>query len=133
MSPLTPQDSNNSQNQRQESPAERALRYWRKAKTQRIINRGKADGYKKAKARAIRNRDSAQDKAEWDKYNNKAIRAQGNYVFYDGLAKDWKIEEDKWKAIVDGIFGRNERTNNAPSEEHKPAPFQQLQPVTPDA
>ena len=30
-------------------------------------------------------------------------------------------------------MGRNERSDNAPSQEHVPAAFQQMQPVTPDA
>lgn len=30
-------------------------------------------------------------------------------------------------------MGRNERSDNAPSQEHMPAAFQQMQPVTPDA
>ncbi|MBT3703467.1 MAG: hypothetical protein HOE62_00975 [Alphaproteobacteria bacterium] len=76
MSPLTPQDSNNSENERQESPAEKALRKYRYAGSQRLRYDAAAKRYDQIEAAAIKNRNSAQDKADWDRYDEEAKRAK---------------------------------------------------------
>jgi hypothetical protein len=131
MSPSINDDPNNVQKQRPESPAEKALRKWKYARKERRRWEAAAERSRVKRDKAIKDKAATTDPGEKFLLQYRIDNEQSSMNSSKLLAKDWGIDEDYWKAIWDGLLGRNESTNNAPSQEQMPSPFQQQQPVTP--